>query len=123
MYYWLGTSAVDLIAPVSILVLALFWQFWHTKKLNGAFIHRTFFFYYGLYMVINFWHLLGRFFYPETLTANYYFSLLASNVIFIFILTTMWILALLKFVDNHYDGGLMGVFERNISTWRKWFGG
>ncbi len=122
-YYFFNTAAVNIIAPVGILVLALFWRFWHSKSLNGAFIHRTFFIYYSLYLAINVWHLLGRFFYPETLAANYYFSLAASNVIFILIVTTMWILAILKFLDNHSEGGLMGVFERNIGRWRKWFGG
>jgi hypothetical protein len=122
-YYWLGNHAVDLIAPVSILVLALFWQFWHTKSLNGRFIHRAFFVYYAIYLVINFWHLFGRFFYPETLTANRYFSLAASNVTFWFILATMWLLAIGKFLDNHSEGGLIGVFDRNIGQWRKWFGG
>ena len=112
---------MNLIAPISILVLALFWRFWHSKTLNGKFIHRTFFAYYALYFLINLWHLLGRFFFPETLTANYKFSLIASNAIFILILLTMWILAILKFLDNNSDGGLMGVFNRNIGKWRKWF--
>ncbi|PQA88028.1 hypothetical protein [Hyphococcus luteus] len=122
-YYFLNNAAVNLIAPVSILVLALFWSLWHAKSLNGAFIHRTFFSYYALYFLINLWHLLGRFFFPETLTANYVFSLAASNGVFILILVTLWLFAILKFLDRHAEGGLMGVYERNIGKWRKWFGG
>ncbi|MAW79160.1 MAG: hypothetical protein CMI63_02900 [Parvularcula sp.] len=120
-YYFFKNAAVNFIAPVGILVLALFWQFWHTKSLNGKFIHRTFFFYYFLYLLINTWHLLGRFFFPETLSANYYFSLAASNVVFILVVATMWFLGILKILDRYADGGLMGVFNRNIDKWRKWF--
>ena len=117
----MADAAVKLIAPMNIIVLGLFLTFWQSKSLNGAFIHRTFFIYYVLYLVINMWHLSGRFFFPETFTASNYFSLAASNVIFWFILATMGGLAILKFLDNYSAGGLMGVFERNIGKWRKWF--
>lgn len=120
-FFFFRNASVNFIAPVAILVLALFWQFWHSKSLNGAFIHRTFFIFYFLYFVINSWHLLGRFFFPETLTANYYFSLAASNIIFVLIVITLWFFAIMKFLDNNVDGGLMGVFNRNIDKWRKWF--
>lgn len=122
-YYLWSNAAVNVIAPMTILVLALFFKFWRTKSLNGAFIHKTFFFYYCLYMLINIWHLLGRFFFPETLSANFVFSLIASNIVFVLIVITLWFLAVLKFLDNNADGGLPGVFERNIHKWRKWFGG
>ncbi len=120
-YYFMSGAAVNLIAPMNIIVLGLFLTFWKTKSLNGAFIHRTFFIYYGLYFLINSWHLLGRLFFPDTLTATYYFSIIASNVVFILIVITMWGLAILKFLDNNSDGGLKGVFDRNIDKWRKWF--
>ncbi len=122
-YYFFSAAAVNLIAPTNFIVLGLFFTFWRSKRLNGAFIHKIFFSYYSLYLIINMWHLLGRFFFPETLTANYYFSLAASNIVFILIVLTMWLFAILKFLDNHSEGGLMGVFERNIHNWRKWFGG
>ncbi len=123
LYYVMGNAAVNFIAPMNIVVLGLFMTFWRTKRLNGAFIHKSFFFYYCLYLAVNLWHLLGRLFFPDTLAANYYFSLAASNYIFIFIVATLWLFSSLKFVDNHAEGGLMGVFERNIGQWRKWFGG
>jgi len=120
-YAFLKNASVNLIAPVAILGMVLFWQFWHTKSLNGAFIHRTFFIYYFLYFVINSWHLLGRFFFRDTLAATYYFSLAASNIVFSLIVATMWGLGILKILDKYSDGGLMGVFDRNIGKWRKWF--
>jgi len=116
-------AAVNFIAPMGIIVLALFYTFWKTKSLNGAFIHKIFFGYYFLYFLINLWHLLGRFFFPETLSAKYYFSLAASNGVFILIVGTMWLFAILKFLDNNVDGGLLGLFDRNIHKWRRWFGG
>lgn len=119
----MGTASVNVIAPMNILVLGLFLTFWRMKSLNGAFIHKTFFFYYCLYLLVNFWHLAGRVFFPETLSATYYFSLAASNLVFILIVVTLWLFSSLKFVDNYAEGGLMGVFERNIEKWRKWFGG
>ena len=122
-YYLWSDAAVNVIAPMNILVLGLFLTFWRAKSLNGAFIHKTFFFYYCLYLLVNFWHLLGRFAFPQTFAAQYNFSLAASNVIFILIVTTLWLFSSLKFVDNHAEGGLAGVFERNIGKWRKWFGG
>ena len=39
------------------------------------------------------------------------------------IVSTLWLLAILKFLDNHAEGGLMGVYGRNIDNWRRWFGG
>lgn len=120
-YYFLKGAAINLIAPMNILILGLFWQFWNTKSLNGAFIHRTFFFYYSLYLVTNLWHLLGRFFFPDTLSATYYFATVLINIVFVLIVTTMWGLAILKTLDNYAKGGLMGVFNRNIGKWRKWF--
>ncbi|WDI32972.1 hypothetical protein PUV54_07145 [Hyphococcus flavus] len=123
LYYFFKNGAVNYIAPFIIIFLALFYTFSKSKTLNGAFIHRVFFGYYSLYFLINLWHLLGRFLFPETLLANYWFSLAASNIVFILIVLTMWGLAILKFLDNHSDGGLMGVYKRNIHHWRKWFGG
>ncbi len=114
-------AAVNLIAPMNIIVLGLFLTFWQTKSLKGVTIHRTFFIYYTLYLGVNLWHLLGRLFFPETLTAKYKFSAYASNGVFILIVGTMWLLAVLKFLDNNSNGGLMGVYERNIGKWRKWF--
>lgn len=114
-------AAVNLIAPMNIIILGLFLTFWKSKSLNGATIHKTFFLYYVLYLAVNLWHLLGRLFFPETLTAQYKFPAYASNGVFILIIGTMWILAILKTLDNYSDGGLMGVYERNIAKWRKWF--
>lgn len=122
-YYLWSDAAVNVIAPMNILVLGLFLTFWRSPGLNGAFIHKIFFFYYCLYLLVNFWHLLGRVFFPQTFAAQYNFSLAASNVIFILIVTTLWLFSSLKFVDNYAEGGLPGVFERNIAKWRKWFGG
>ena len=123
LFQLMGGAAVNVIAPMNILVLGLFLTFWRMKSLNGAFIHKTFFSYYCLYLVVNLWHLAGRFFFPEAFAASYYFSLAASNLIFILIVVTLWFFSSLKFVDNYAEGGLMGVFERNIGKWRKWFGG
>ncbi len=122
-FYWLGAASVNLIAPMSIVILALFYSFWRSKSLNGAFIHKIFFSYYVLYFAINCWHLLARYFFPETFVANYYFSIAASNGVFILIVTTLWVFAILKFLDNNAEGGLMGVYKRNINDWRRWFGG
>lgn len=105
------------------MVLVIFWSLWHNPALKGAFIHRTFFFYYLFYFAINLWHLLGRITFPETFAASHYFAFLASNIVFVLLVGTIWILAILKFIDNHRDGGLMGVYERNIDKWRKLFGG
>ncbi|WP_425410691.1 hypothetical protein [Hyphococcus sp.] len=122
LYYFLSDSAVNVIAPMNIVVLGLFYTLWRSERLNGAFIHKIFFGYYCLYLVVNLWHLLGRFFFPETLTASYYFSLAASNGVFILIVATLWLFGVLKFLDNNAKGGLMGVYQRNIGTWRRWFG-
>lgn len=122
-YYYLGNAAVNLIAPSGIVVLGIFYTLWRSKTLNGTFIHKIFFTYYSFFLVINSWHLLGRFFFPETLVANYYFSLAASNIVFILLVSTLWFFSILKFLDNHAEGGLMGVYERNIDKWRGWFGG
>lgn len=122
-YYWLGPAAVNVLAPSTIIVLGLFMTFWRSKRLKGPFIHKTFFFYYCLYLAVYSWTLLGRFFFPDTLAATNYFALAAPNGIFILLVLTLWLFSILKFIDNHYDGGLMGVFERNIAKWRKWFGG
>ena len=122
LFHYMGTASVNVIAPMNILVLGLFLTFWRMKSLNGAFIHKIFFFYYCLYLLVNFWHLTGRMFFPETLSATYYFSLAASNLIFILIVSTLWLFSSLKFVDRYAEGGLMGVFGRNIGKWRKWFG-
>ena len=123
LFQQMGAASVNIIAPMNIIVLGLFATFWRMKSLNGAFIHKIFFFYYGLYLLVNGWHLLGRFFFPETLSATYYFSLAASNVVFILIVITLWLFSSLKFVDRYAEGGLMGVFERTIEKWRKWMGG
>ncbi len=123
LVHFMGSAAVNVIAPMNILVLGLFLTFWRAKSLNGAFIHKTFFFYYCLYLLVNFWHLLGRYFFSDTLAATHYFALAASNLVFILIVATLWLFSSLKFVDNYAEGGLMGVFERNIAKWRKWFGG
>ena len=122
-YYWIGEASVNFIAPMSIVILALFYSFWRSKSLNGAFIHKIFFSFYILYFAINLWHLSARYFFPEAFAANYYFSIAASNGVFILIVSTLWLFASLKFLDNHADGGLMGVYERNIEKWRRWFGG
>ncbi len=122
-FYLMGAASVNLIAPMSIVILALFYAFWRSKSLNGAFIHKIFFSYYALYFAINLWHILARYFSPETFVANYYFSIAASNGVFILIVSTLWLFAILKFLDNNAEGGLMGVYERNIADWRRWFGG
>jgi len=123
LYYWFGGASVNFIAPMSILILALFYSFWRSKSLNGAFIHKFFFGYYTLYFLINLWHIVARYIFPETFAATYYFSAAASNIVFILIVSTMWLFAVLKFLDNHSEGGLMGVYERNIDKWRRLFGG
>lgn len=123
LYYWIGAASVNFIAPMSIVILALFFSFWRSKSLNGAFIHKIFFSFYVLYFAINLWHLVARLFFPEAFAANYYFSIAASNGVFILIVSTLWLFATLKFLDNHATGGLMGVYERNIEKWRRWFGG
>lgn len=123
LFQLMGQASVNVIAPMNIVVLGVFLTFWRMKSLNGAFIHKIFFSYYCLYLLVNFWHLLGRAFFPETLSASYYFSLAASNLVFILIVMTLWLFSSLKFVDRYAEGGLMGVFERNIAKWRKWFGG
>ncbi len=122
-YFWMGAASVNIVAPMSVAVLALFFTFWRSKSLNGAFIHKIFFSYYVLYFAINLWHLLARYFFPEALAANYYFSLAASNGVFIIIVSTLWLFAILKFLDNYAEEGLMGIFDRNIEKWRRWFGG
>ncbi len=122
-YYWLSDAAVNLIAPMNIVVLGLFLTFWRSPTLNGRFIHKIFFAFYCLYLIVNLWHLLGRYLFPETLVASYYFSLAASNGVFMALVATLWLFSILKFLDNHAEGGLAGVYTRNIGKWRKWFGG
>ncbi|MBT8473651.1 MAG: hypothetical protein HKN14_06650 [Marinicaulis sp.] len=123
LFYFFGNAAVNFIAPVQAVILAIFFFLARSKSLNGAFIHRVFFIFYSLYFAINSWHLTGRIFFPQTLVANYWFSLAASNGVFVLMVVTLWFLAILKFFDNYADGGLMGVYERNIGAWRRWFGG
>ena len=117
LFYFFENAAVNFIAPLCIIFLAFFHSFWRSERLNGTFIHKVFFGYYALYLLINSWHMLGRIFFPETLVANYWFSLAASNIVFVLIVLTMWIFAILKFLDNYADGGLMGVYERNVAKW------
>ncbi|MEO1252064.1 MAG: hypothetical protein AAFW81_06955 [Pseudomonadota bacterium] len=122
-FYFFGNATVNYIAPVAIAILCTLFILSRMKSLNGAFIYRTFFIYYFMYFLINSWHLAGRVFFPETFVATYWFSLAASNGVFILIVSTLWLLAILKFLDNNAEGGLMGVYERNIDNWRRWFGG
>lgn len=122
-FYILGNAAVNFIAPLMIAILVGFYFLWRSPSLNGAFIHKIFFTYYFFYFLINIWHFLGRVLFPETFVATYWFSLAASNGVFILIVTTLWLFAILKFLDNNAEGGLMGVYERNIENWRRWFGG
>ncbi|MEZ5893826.1 MAG: hypothetical protein R3C58_11885 [Parvularculaceae bacterium] len=114
---------MNAIAPWCVVVLAVFWNLWHSKTLNGATIHRFFFFFYSLHFAINFWHILARISFPKAFAATYYFSLAASNIVFVLMIVTVYFLAILKFLDNNAKGGLMGVYDRNIHKWRKWFGG
>lgn len=122
-FNFFGNATVNFIAPVAIAILCTLFILARIKILNGAFIYRTFFLYYFMYFLINSWHLLGRIFFPETLVATYWFSLAASNGVFILIVATLWLFAILKFLDNNAKGGLLGVYERNIDQWRRWFGG
>lgn len=122
-FHFFGNAAVNFIAPVAIAIMCVFFILSRMQSLNGAFIYRIFLFYYFLYFLINSWHLFGRMVFPDAFMSTYWFSLAASNGVFVLIVLTLWGLAILKFLDNHAEGGLMGVYERNIDNWRRWLGG
>ena len=123
LFYFFGNAVVNFIAPVAVAIMCALFILWRMRTLKGALIYRPFLLYYFMYFLINTWHLLGRVFFPEAFVATYWFSLAASNGVFILTVSTLWGLAILKFLDNHAEGGLMGVYERNIHKWRRWFGG
>lgn len=122
LFRFLAGESVNYIAPMNILVLGAFYAFWRSPTLNGAFIHRVFFLYYCLYLLLSLWHLFGRFFFPETLLATFYFAQVTANLVFIAVVSTLWLFGALKILDSRATGGLMGVYERNIEKWRRWFG-
>jgi hypothetical protein len=107
-----GSSAVIYIAPMTAVFFCILLYLYNDKKFKGRSYYRPILFFYFLYLVIHFWHMGGRLFYPETLSANYYFVLYFSNVVFILLSLTLVGLSLLKGIGNRTEGGLMAVYEK-----------
>lgn len=125
---WLGPAAVNWIAPMNILFAAAFWTLLRLKAFRGRIFYAPMALAYTAYVALNLWHLGGRVFYPETLTATYYFAYLTQNIIFILVTICLFTLSILKGISNRVDGGLLVFYDRlapriakfRRDTWKGW---
>ena len=110
---------MQFIAPMNVVFFGVFIWLFKAKAFRGNSFYRPLLFFYFVYVAISLYHLSMRGFFPQTLAANYYFVLAASNIIFILIIITLYVLSIAKGIDNRSKEGLLGVYERWLARLTK----